>query len=159
MQAPIKHDEVKANVMKRWGLVIFFSAVLMGHAEAGPSALALGYCASDFDVCYTNCRISNPDPSFIGDRARVICGQSCFQQRQQVRSPRRWHGPFCAVTHRAIAVRGTTRPPTGEAGTSTSTDTRLLCPSGNSSARTGVRRRIGAAAWLCARKNGIENTD
>ena len=83
MQAPIKHDEVKANVMKRWGLVIFFSAVLMGHAEAGPSALALGYCASDFDVCYTNCRISNPDPSFIGDRARVICGQSCFQQRQQ----------------------------------------------------------------------------
>ena len=73
--------------MKRWNLIAVFSFLIGGivipPAYAGPSALALGYCGSDFDVCYNFCRINHPEGSFAGDRARVICGLSCFQKRQQ----------------------------------------------------------------------------
>ncbi|MEL0106810.1 MAG: hypothetical protein VW802_07690 [Rhodospirillaceae bacterium] len=73
--------------MKKWILAIGFGVWVgggsIGSVQAQPSALTLGYCASDFDVCYNSCRISHPEPSFAADRARVICGQNCFKQRQQ----------------------------------------------------------------------------
>ena len=73
--------------MKRWGLTILFSALMSGNALAPSSAaspaLELGYCGSDFDVCYNSCRINHPEASFAGDRARVICGQGCIQKRRQ----------------------------------------------------------------------------
>ncbi len=76
--------------MKMWGIG-FFQAVFLGAAvtmpigalAAGPSALQLGYCASDFDACYNFCRIDNPGASFASDQARVACGQSCLQRRYQ----------------------------------------------------------------------------
>ncbi len=75
----------ESSSMKRWGLslVFAFTMVLSGKAEAGPSALELGYCAADFETCYNGCRIAHPDSSFASDRARVICGQQCFQTRRQ----------------------------------------------------------------------------
>ncbi|MEX2449456.1 MAG: hypothetical protein WD407_01220 [Rhodospirillales bacterium] len=72
------------------GLFLFFvtlgaapvlTGALSGAMAAEPSALRLGYCASDFDVCYNACRISNPGLSFSDDQARVACGQTCLQQR------------------------------------------------------------------------------
>lgn len=73
--------------MKHLGLVILFSTFISANAilsvyAASPS-LELGYCGSDFDVCYNSCRNNHPEASFTGDRARVICGQGCYQKRQQ----------------------------------------------------------------------------
>jgi hypothetical protein len=72
--------------MKIRGIGLFLVLVTLGAASvpaAEPSALRLGYCASDFDVCYNACRISNPGVSFSDDRARVACGQTCLQQRSR----------------------------------------------------------------------------
>ncbi len=130
---------MELNVMKRrglWGLAILVSALLGGAALSptyvGASALKLGYCASDFDVCYNSCRINHPEASFAGDRARVICGQGCAQNRQQcevraggvVRSAPQQIAPFPQHVRPAQQIRRSTAAPSAKSVSQTPTEVR-----------------------------------
>ncbi|MEQ8196189.1 MAG: hypothetical protein RIB59_17030 [Rhodospirillales bacterium] len=70
--------------MRGLGLVSVLLSLAVTPASAQqPSPLRMGYCASDFETCYTACRNTHPGLSFADDRARVACGQACQRQRNR----------------------------------------------------------------------------